>query len=127
MTNERDYIGHDKRFSFSYEHAPLAFGFDKFGGGLLNDPRYFKWIARMNIMLGDEFKYVYLPTKPCDDETYEGFYDAAATSKINIEKFKKGKALTCVDLQGEEIDIYGTWVLNADYAALDMMAVPCGT
>ena len=68
-----------------------------------------------------------MPTKPCDDELYEGFYDAAATSRVNIEKFKEGKALTCVDLQGSEIDIYGTWVLSADYAALDMMAVPCGT
>ena len=33
----------------------------------------------------------------------------------------------CIDYSSHDINLYSSWVFDADYEALDIMAVPCGT
>ena len=125
VSNMKDYFGKDVRFTLSYEDSPIAFAADKLLGDILDDPRYFKWVARMSVQREDAFEFIYLPTRPCTEEHYENFYEQAISQANNIEKFKASNTLTCIDFDG--FDIYGTWVLNAEYSALEVMLVPCGT
>ena len=62
----------------------------------------------------------------CTPEYMARFYPPDYSSKDKIEKYKKDGGLYCFDLPPEASEIFGYWQAGSNYAALDIMASPCG-
>ena len=53
-------------------------------------------------------------------------YEPSKTSYNKIQKFKQNGGLYCINYSLADINLYGSWIFENEYSALDIMAVPCG-
>ena len=66
------------------------------------------------------------PMHRCNTYQLEKFNPPDYSSKDKIEKYKKDGGLFCFDLPPEASEIFGYWQAGSNYAALDIIAAPCG-
>ena len=120
-------IDEGARFNPAQEEFMMAFTIEHFQEGVKDDPRFVQWILNYSSADKDgKYSIISYPMHQCRPDEMAKFYPADFSSTKKVEKFKKEGGLYCIDLPEEGLDIYGYWQSGSDYAALDILAAPCG-
>ena len=64
---------------------------------------------------------------PCTADDMARFYPSEERSLAKIQNLFEKQALYCIEEQLYDIDLYGNWVSDSYYSALDIMLIPCAT
>ena len=100
--------------------------YDNFEG--LSDPRYIKWVTAYWIYKDNVWDIKWFPMHQCTDAKQAKFFppqsEQFATKMKNF--FEQGH-LYCIDFNKFDIEIYGASTTGVDYAAFDVLLVPCGS
>ena len=105
----------------------IAFALEHYVDGVKDDPRFVQWLVKYSF--ADEegnYSAINFPMHRCTPEYMERFNPPDNSSREKIEKYKKEGGLFCFELPPEASEVYGYWQSGANYAALDIMAAPCG-
>ena len=120
ISNEDEYnVGENQDFQF-------AVGLTSMVKGVLNDPRYVKWIARVFSKYGKSFDMEFYPLHECGPSDIAKFYPVQDRAKSQLNEMLEKDALFCFDWQGSDLaPLYGYWKSDPTFRGIDLMAVPC--
>ena len=62
----------------------------------------------------------------CTDEDYAKFHPVGTDGQRKLNSMRRKGGLFCLDWAEHGHDIWGTWKTGKHYAAVEIMAVPCG-
>ena len=65
--------------------------------------------------------------KPCTTDDIVRFHPTEERSVTKVQNLFEKQLLYCLDEQLYDIDLYGNWISDTNYAALDIMLIPCAT
>ena len=106
----------------------LAFGLDTYGGAAKNDERYVKWIARSETRLANgEITHEYHKVRKCTDKDWSKFSEPKKSIAPKFYQLKGENGLYCLELKGDKVNLFSSWVYDGEYSILDLLALPCGT
>ena len=125
-----DSIGSDIVVKFDLDkgkNVQMAFAIENFHTGLLNDDRFFKFVAKRYSKIEDVFTTTHYPMHRCTEADYATFYPIESRIANKVNKMKKMNALSCLNWDNIDFPLHGTWTSGDDYEALDIIVLPCGT
>ena len=62
----------------------------------------------------------------CSSEDFDKFYEPVKSSAKRIKKIKEAGGFYCIDYGSIDMNLYSSWIYDYDYAALEIVAAPCG-
>ena len=107
----------------------LAVALDNFGYPEdVIDEKYVKWVAKYYVKNPEQrrIEEIYIQMHQCTEEDFKKFYPSNNRTMKRIQKFKISGNMYCLDWQENNLPLFGSWREGNNFAAIDIMAVPCG-
>ena len=97
---------------------------------LLNDPRYIRFYAqvmRSNAETGRDYS-VHHMLHPCSSEEFHRFHPPInQATGDKMQRLQQNGQIFCLDWKALDYNLYGAWLENGDYQAVNVRLVPCAT
>ena len=74
-----------------------------------------------------QLEEIYYPMHPCTEKEFSRFNPASNRSSKKMDNYQEDGYLMCLDWRAANFELYGTWRVDTDYAAVDVVIMPCGS
>ena len=115
-------------FDLSQDRFMIGFSIQSINGGVKNDERYVKWVAKQLIVnRNGDVTNRYWPVRNCTKADFDKFSEPSNMLANKFRKYKVSGGLYCLADVDSELSLYSSWIYEDGYSSLELMAVPCGT